>query len=380
MKKYTAIFHIIFIWGLAASFLFAAEPDKKSQSFTVEKGGMLNVSTDVGSIRIEPWEKNEVYVQAENLDDEEAEGLSMSQSGNKIDVQFRSYDHSSDARFRINVPSQFDIDIETSGGDLVIAGNMTGKIKGHTSGGDIRLESVTGDVEMETAGGDINTKDIMGDLVLKTSGGNIETGWVNGEATLRTAGGSIRVNGVGKNLKASTAGGNITFGEVRGTVDVHTAGGSIKGQKSSGKLTMKTAGGDIELLEGGLSVTAKTAGGNIRMHNITGSADARTAGGDVEVDLIPEGNDRSTLSTAGGRVVLSIPEDAKATIDARIRVEGRWKSRMNDYSIHSDFKASSEEKSEKEHEIRGSYILNGGGQQIDLKTVNSDIEIRRIKK
>jgi hypothetical protein len=358
----------------------ASGQEKKSKSFTVDKGGKLEVSTEVGSIRIEPWEKNEVFVQVDYLDDDEGEGLEMSQSGNTVRVQYRSHYNSSDVHFRINVPSQFNIELETSGGDLTVTGKITGDIKGRTSGGDIKLDGVNGNVEMETAGGDIITRDIMGDLNLETSGGDIETGWVNGVASVRTAGGDIRVNGVGKNLKASTAGGNITFGEVRGTVEVSTSGGSIKGQKSSGKITMKTAGGNIELLEGGASVYAKTAGGDIIMFKITGSVEAKTAGGDVEVELFPEGTDRSSLTTAGGKVVLMIPENAKASIDARIRVEGRWKSKMNDYAIRSDFKANSEEKDEDGREIRGTYILNGGGQQIDLKTVNSNIEIKRVKK
>jgi hypothetical protein len=371
---------LILVLGLATACALAGGQDSKSKSFNVDKGGKLDVSTEVGSIRIEPWEKNEVFVQVDYIDDEESEGLNMSQSGNTVRIQYRSYDHSSDVHFRINVPSQFDIELETSGGDLTITGKMTGHIKGRTSGGDIKLDGVNGNVEMETAGGDITTKDIMGDLRLETSGGDIETGWVNGEAMVRTAGGGIRVNGCGKNLKASTAGGNITFGEVRGTVEVSTSGGSIKGQKSSGKITMKTAGGNIELLEGGASVYARTAGGDIVMSKVTGSVEAKTAGGDVEVELFPEGTDRSSLTTAGGKVVLTISENAKATIEARIRVEGRWKSKINDYAIISDFKANSEEKDEDDREIRGTYILNGGGQQIDLKTVNSNIEIRRVKK
>jgi DUF4097 and DUF4098 domain-containing protein YvlB len=380
MKKYSRIFRFILVWGLVAAFAFADHQDKKSQSFTVEKGGVLEVSTETGSIEIKVWEKNEVFVEAEYLDDEESEGLSMSQSGNTVRVHYRSYDHSSDVHFRIHVPAQFNLALETSGGDISISGKLTGKVNGHTSGGNIEIEYVNGNVDMETSGGDITTKDIMGDLRLETSGGDIETGWVDGEASLRTAGGSIRVNGVGKNLTASTAGGNIKFGEIRGIAEVHTAGGNIIGQKSGNKIIMKTAGGNIELGEGWSSTVAKTAGGNITMSKINGSVEAKTAGGDVEVELFPDAAGHSMLTTSGGNVVLTIPENAKATIDAQIRVEGRWKSRKDDYSIRSDFKANSEERDEGKHEIRASYILNGGGQQIDLKTVNSDIEIRRIKK
>lgn len=46
----------------------------------------------------------------------------------------------------------------------------------------------------------------------------------------------------------------------------------------------------------------------------------------------------------------------------------------------SDFKEDSSLRDEDKQEIRSKYILNGGGESIKLETVNSDIEIRRLKK
>ena len=116
----------------------------RSKSFTVAKGGKLDVSVSVGDIRISPWDKNEVYVSVDGIDEEDLDRLKMSQSGNSVRVTFRpKWDEDyHNVRFEISVPSQFDIDMNTSGGDLEVTGSLTGRIEGQTSGGDIKLNSI----------------------------------------------------------------------------------------------------------------------------------------------------------------------------------------------------------------------------------------------
>ena len=80
----------------------------------------------------------------------------MTQSGNVVRVRFSDvHGWSGYVRFDIQVPSQFDMSLRTSGGDIRLQGNLTGTINGNTSGGDIRLGDVKGRVEMSTSGGDI---------------------------------------------------------------------------------------------------------------------------------------------------------------------------------------------------------------------------------
>ena len=59
-------------------------------------------------------------------------------------------------------------------------------------------------------------------------------------------------------------------------------------------------------------------------------------------------------------------------------MRGNWKSSKEDYSIMSDFKSSKYETDEDSNGIRGSYVLNGGGEVINLDTVNGDIYIRKL--
>lgn len=143
---------------------------------------------------------------------------------------------------------------------------------------------------------------------------------------------------------------------------------------------MSTAGGNIELTSASGYVKANTAGGDIELRNISGSIEASTAGGDVNAELRPSGKGKSKLSSAGGEITLAIPEDAKATIEATIRIEGRWGSRKGEYKVRSEFKADTYEQDQDEREIRATYKLNGGGDLIELKTVNSDINIRKLQK
>ncbi len=184
------------------TFVLASEEGSRSKSFNVSKGGTVEITTSVGDIRISTWEKNEVYVNIEGLDDEDIDQVKMSQNGNVVRVSYRTRwgDGSGHARFNVNVPSQFNLDLNTSGGNLELKGGLTGKIDGSTSGGDIKLGNVFGGpVNVSTSGGNITTDKLEGEGHLKTSGGDIHVGSVNGSLYVNTSGGNIRVEAVIKN-------------------------------------------------------------------------------------------------------------------------------------------------------------------------------------
>jgi DUF4097 and DUF4098 domain-containing protein YvlB len=352
-----------------------------TRSFSVEKGGKLVVDTESGDIRISPWEKTEVFVRVDGVRERDSDRVKMAQSGNTVSVQYRTrwgwIGGSRNIKFEINVPLQFDVELETAGGDIDIRGALTGAVKGKTSGGDIRMESVLGPVSVKTSGGDITAKKIGGDGMLKTSGGHIRVGRAGGDLEVGTAGGDIKVENVSKNLTAKTAGGDIVIGDVGGEAVVSTAGGDINVGKVIRKAALSSAGGDIELRGATGVVTAKTAGGDIKLEDVYGSVEAKTAGGDVFAEITPSGKGKSRLSSSGGDVKLYIPETAKATIDARIRVR-LWPMETSEYEIVSDFKPEKHERVD--DEIRATILLNGGGEEIALSTVNSNIEIRKLRK
>lgn len=352
----------------------------RSKSFKVGKGGRLDLSTSYGDIRIKPWSKDEVYVSVIGLDDEDLDRLKMSQTGNDVMVSFRPRSRSwsgGDARFDVSVPSSYNIQLKTSGGDVDVDGPLTGTVEGSTAGGDITLGAINGDVDMSTSGGDIKASEFSGSGKLRTAGGDIRLGKIGGKLDVATSGGDITVESVAKTLDARTAGGDIEVGDVGGEAKLSTSGGDIRVGKVSGEASMSTAGGNLELKGATGRVTAKTSGGDIRLQGVTGSVEARTAGGEVEAEISPSGKGSSRLTSSGGRIVLYLPENAKASVEATIRVHGSWGRRADRYQVRSDFKADSYEKDEDDEEIRAIYSINGGGERIDLETVNADIEIRK---
>ncbi|MDE3056347.1 MAG: DUF4097 family beta strand repeat protein [Bacteroidota bacterium] len=335
----------------------------RTKTFTVSKGGNLEVTVSGGDIAINTWDKNEVSVRAEGIDDDDLEDLEISQSDNTVRVDFRPrWGFNGDARFDIRMPQEFDADVHTSGGNIDLRGVVKGRVKGTTSGGDV----TTGDVE--------------GTVTLRTSGGDVRVGSVSGETDVSTSGGNIRVEKIGKSFKGSTAGGDIQLGDVGGDANVTTAGGDITVGKVSGSATLRTAGGSIELQSASGRVSAKTAGGDLELRNITGSVEGKTSGGNVTAELTPSGKGDSELSSSGGDVTLYIDEHARATIEAEIRLRGWWRHSDERYDIHSDFKAAEYHKDKDEEEIYGKYILNGGGEDISLKTSAGNIEIRKLVK
>jgi DUF4097 and DUF4098 domain-containing protein YvlB len=354
---------------------------RREQTFTVGKNSALDISVTGCEILVKTSEKNEIYVVVEGIDDEDMEYVKMKQSGDEVSVTYRpKWSGHSDGRFIITVPTQTKLEMRTSGGDIELQGNLTGDAVGSTSGGNITIEKVKGMVRMSTSGGDVRTGDIDGKADLRTSGGNITLETVNGEASVSTSGGDIRIEKVAKKLDARTSGGDIEVGDIGGDASVSTAGGDVRVGKVSGNAYLRTAGGDVKLQGASGTVEAKTAGGDIDLKNISGSIEASTAGGNVSAELNPSGKGESHLKTAGGDIKLTLPENAKASIEATIKLRNEgWgsSSRKSKYEVRSDFPSTSYDKDGDRDEIRARYLINGGGEIITLETTNGYIDIKK---
>ena len=349
----------------------------RSKAFDVGAGGSLILTTSVGDVTLTATERNQVVVEVFGIDEEEVPRLSMTQSGNVVRVDFRPEESSGDVRFQVSIPSHFDVQLKTAGGDITINGTVTGNVVGSTAGGDITVGDLNGKVELKTSGGDVKAGKVQGDVELKTAGGDIHLTSADGDVILGTAGGDVIVGDVGRTLKANTSGGDIRVGNVGGEASLTTAGGDVIVGQVSGSATLSTAGGDVECEGATGRVKATTAGGDLRLQGISGSLEASTAGGDVTAELNPSGKGPSSLSTAGGNITLVIPEGARAHIEATIKIEGRWRTNSTKYEIRSDFRATEQGLDDQAEVIRAVYDLNGGGDLIRLNTVNGNIIIRK---
>ncbi len=357
------------------------DQENPSKSFQVKKGGTLVVDVQPGAVQIEPWSKDEVFVQAENVDEKNPDRLQITQSGNTVTVKYRDRRwNSNDIRFTINVPAEFNANIKTSGGSVSERDVLKGTFDAETRGGSVDIEEIDGKVDVQTGGGSIRVEKIDGDAHLKTGGGSIRAKLVTGESDVESGGGSVRMEKVGKGLKLDTGGGSINVGEVGGDANVHTGGGTIEIGPVAKKLVASTGGGGVNVDGASGENKVRTGGGSVALKNITGSLSLKTGGGSISVELIPNGTGNSSIATGGGDLRLYIPENAKASVEATLNVSWGWGSSRKHYRILSDFKPEKFQQEEEDGSSFGSYTLNGGGDKIELETTNGNIEIRKLKK
>jgi DUF4097 and DUF4098 domain-containing protein YvlB len=376
MKRLSVLFTVISLAAVCIATAASGGGGDRTKTFTVGKGGTLEVTIRGGNIIINPWDRDEVSVRIKGVDDGEDPAIRMVQSGTTVRIEDTD-GSSDDLTLDVSLPSRFDVRLQSSSGDIQVNGPLTGKLKGATGGGNIRLGNLGGAIDMRTSGGDITSGDIGGDLDFNTSGGDIHMGTVSGSAAVVTSGGDITVANVGKRIRASTSGGNIAIGDVGGEAIVSTSGGDITAGSVSGSASLTTAGGNILLHGATGTVRATSAGGDLQLENVTGALEGSTAGGNIVAMLNPAKNGRSRLNTAGGDIRLFVPESAKATINARIHISGWWRSRKDTYEIRSDFAMDKYEKDEQSREIRATILLNGGGEQVTLDAVSGNIEVRK---
>lgn len=365
---------ILFSTSLLAS---SQQARVQTKTLSVSAGGTLRLSTEGGDVNISTWDRPQVVVEAKGIED--SSELSIKQSGNRVEVNFHPrWNWHHQITFNLQIPKQFNLEIETSGGDIDLKDNLDGTAQFRSSGGDIESRDVSGRAVFKTSGGDISSGRLGPDSEIRTAGGDISLASTDGSLDAETAGGDIHIGDVGGQLSVSTAGGDIRVGDVTGAVNASTAGGDIDLGQVSASVSARTAGGDIKLKSARGTVEAKTSGGDIDSGPITGSLVARTSGGDIDVSLIPDPSGPSRMSSRGGSLSLALPANARVSIHAVIKIRGNWERNSQHYGIHSDFPTGQIEKDRNSDEIRAVFELNGGGHRIDLETQNGNIEIRKM--
>lgn len=362
----------------------SANPDQQNEStgtFKVSKGGKIYVNVNPGDVKIQTWDKNEVVVKVRGLEDDEKDDLEMKLDKNTVRIEYSSnWGWGGEGEFYISIPSQFNVEVYTSGGDIRITGSVNGEVELNTMGGNINLGNIIGRTKINTQGGDIETGEIEGALDASTMGGDVKLGDVKGErAKVSTMGGDIIIGKVSSGLNAVTYGGDILVKSIGGNADVQTMGGDVDLGNVSGSVNMSTNGGNLTVKSASGKVQANTYAGEIELHGITGSVDAKTSAGNIYVEINPSANSYSKLYANNGSITVSLPSSAKATVEAEIGIRGYWKSMKDVYKIYSEFDAKSYTTDDNSRSIRATYVINGGGGKIYAKSINENITIKKSK-
>lgn len=283
------------------------------KNFSVHPGGTLTVETQGGEIRVQPSSDNAVHVVAKERfrtdSDTEADdilknlSLTIEQSGDsvkavsKYEKDIAGFHWGSwppvQVSFVVTVPTSYNVDLKTSGGDIKI-GDLNGKARLHTSGGDLVLGKISGDIEGGTSGGDVRLAEGAGTVRLNTSGGDIHVDRAIGRTNLDTSGGTIRIEAVENTLHATTSGGDVSariIGALKGDCSLGTSGGRVRLTVDKGAafdLDASTSGGDVEAE--GLTITIERGG--VGKSRLAGKVN----GGGPQVHLRSSGGDITVMS------------------------------------------------------------------------------------
>jgi len=281
------------------------------KTFTVQPGGNFKAATQGGDITIRTADISEVRVTAKQVirasTEQEADEilekltLTLEQTGNDVlaEAKYEKRRGGSwfgnwppvNVSFEVTVPKNFNLNLNTSGGDIEAA-SLQGNVRARTSGGNLKFDRIDGEIDAHTSGGDIILKEGTARAKLGTSGGDVEVDRAGGPTEVSTSGGDITINSVAQLLSATTSGGNVraTLTEpMKQDTVLSTSGGDVRVQVYKGagfELDASTSGGDVRAE--GLTITI--AKGGVGKSRLAGSVNGggpvlklRSSGGDISV-------------------------------------------------------------------------------------------------
>jgi len=364
--------------------LAAAAPSTGSREFAASPGGKLTLKLATGAgVKISGSGGASVVVDyVLSCKPECAIDFDEAQGGIEINTRYveRKSSQTSNVSLEIRVPSSYDVEIDSMGGELSIQG-VEGRFSGRTMGGDLDLREVRGTATLETMGGGIELRDARLDGSLKTMGGDILFENVEGDVRGSSMGGNIRyknVRGADGKLKGPSGieGGLEVDVE---TVQISTMGGEIAVDDAPAGADVMTMGGEIEVRNAKRFVRATTMGGDIRLASVDGWVKANTMGGDLDVTLVGAGGDVD-LSSQSGEVILRVPPGYGMRLDLEIAFT---KNSRKDYRIEAPGGLTPTVTPEWDHQgqstphkyIRMAGAANGGGVSVKVRTVNGNISV-----
>lgn len=279
------------------AYSYDSDGDKKyEQSYDVQAGGNLIVESDVGNITISSVEEDKVSVTVVARGSERfinrftvesvQEGADIKVLGRVKQSHFQFFNSGwTDVLFDIKVPKNFNLNLNTAGGNIEIE-NIKGKIDGETSGGNIELMDIESDLKMSTSGGNVKLRNCVGSYHVETSGGNMYADKVVGPIIFETSGGNIGIADSDGKIYASTSGGNIdiSLADNKG-IDLSTSGGNINvkiPKTISADVKAEASGGDVSCE---LEFSGKIKDGKMKA-KINGGGNQinlETSGGDIVI-------------------------------------------------------------------------------------------------
>lgn len=365
--------------NLGLSLCLLAQPQVPDKRLEATPGQTLDVKLETGgSIRIKGGAESAVTVKTK-LTGRDADQIrvSVERTGSGVSIVSK-YEtsrsrQSGSADLEITVPSRFDLELKSAGGDVRIEG-VEGNLRGKTMGGGLDLSHLKGKVALSSMGGSVS-------LVASQVDGKVST-----------MGGAVTIKDVVGDIKGSSMGGNVVYDNVQRPgkaaddkeVVISTMGGEIRVPAAPSGANVKTMGGSIHIGSAKTFVKANTMGGSIDIKELDGGAIATTMGGDISVAMVGDpavGNRDVRLESKGGEIHLTLPAGLSMTVDVEIE---HTKSSTRTFKIDSEFPLAisetpewSESRGTARKTLKGTASIGGGKHKIVIRTINGNVVIKK---
>jgi DUF4097 and DUF4098 domain-containing protein YvlB len=284
------------------------------KTLKLDPGGRFVLETDIGSVAVSGTTASgaRLVITSRRRDLDELLRFSFRENLSSVSVTARRkhgrffgwVNRGGDSvHWDVQVPAQTELDIDTSGGGIKIAG-LRSDAKLDTSGGRIEVRDHAGELEGHTSGGGIKLERIRGRMRVETSGGGIDGIELDGPIGAETSGGSVRLDRVSGDIRAHSSGGGIYIREAGGRVEANTSGGGIEASFTRGNArggSLETSGGGIEVsLDPSVGLRIDASGNSVRADlpiAVHGSKARRKLQG-----ILGSGGEVLRLRTSGGGV------------------------------------------------------------------------------
>lgn len=275
--------HAAFLWSFILAFggaaAFAAEY-RVEKRLPLAPGGLLHLSSEEGSVEIRGAATQEVVLVVTSDRADFASIFDLTSESPRADrVEFklerktsallRWFEGNRHTRLVLTVPDSANLEVQTSGGGIEIAG-VRGKVNAESSGGGVRAHEIGGPSELSSSGGAIDASAVSGDLVAESSGGGIEIREAHGRVVASSSGGAVSVdfadgNAKGGDLSSSGGGVEATVDPAVGLeIDASSSGGAVSCDlplTTRGKVDRDDARGALN--GGGALLKLRSSGGGI---------------------------------------------------------------------------------------------------------------------
>lgn len=359
----------------AEEWRFDATPGGRLE-IDLETGGTVEVrGSGTGAVDVEAELEGRAADWAKVTAEKTAKGVRV-----RAEATRRSRGGSGSVNLVVTVPTRFDVEVSTMGGEVSIEG-VEGTFSGDSMGGGLVLHRLRGHAALSTQGGSIEVSESTLDGSVETMGGNVTFRNVRGGLRGKTMGGRVTVDD--SDATALSEDGRV--------VEIDTMGGNVEVERAPRGARVHTMGGNVRVASAREFVEATTMGGDVRILEVDGRVEASTMSGDVEVRVVGEGGEIE-IESMSGDLELTLPASFSGAFDVEVAYT---RDSRGDFEIRSDFPLTESRSTEWEYGregnkrfhsdrgdlprkyIRGKGTNAGGKHRVLLSTVNGDIVIRR---